>query len=138
MVDLTFIASFLVLSVLGLLVSSYLSWKHRQKKLVVCPLNHDCSKVTESKWSRVFYLRNETLGMAFYVLLIVGVAVATTLPNTAKKIYLLMVVAEALALLFSLFLVYVQAKILNDYCFYCLISTVINLLLFINGLVLIN
>ena len=36
------------------------------------------------------------------------------------------------AFAFSLFLIYVQAKVLKEYCFYCLVSAGINFLIFLN------
>lgn len=133
-----FLASFLALSVGGIITSGYLLWKHyqKQKQPLVCPLNHDCGIVTESKWSHLFYVRNEVLGLLFYIgMLAAGLGVAF-LNNYTEFLLLAIKISTALGVLFSLFLVFIQVKVIKDYCFYCLISAVINVLLFINGLVL--
>lgn len=136
MPEIHFIVSFLVLAVIGILISSYLMIKHRQAKPLVCPLDHDCSTVTESKWSHLFYLRNETLGLLFYFSLITEIIVSLYYSPLALRLYFLLFLACALVLLISSFLVYVQAKIIKDYCFYCLISFLINMLLFLNSIAL--
>lgn len=136
MAEIHFIVSFLVLAVIGVMISSYLMLKHRQEKPLVCPLDHDCSTVTESRWSHLFYLRNETLGLLFYLSLLIGISVSLISPLRASTIYVLFSFVSSVVILVSSFLVYVQFKIIKDYCFYCLLSAVVNLLLFLNSLVL--
>lgn len=133
-----FLASFLALSVGGIITSGYLVWKHyqKQKQPLVCPMNHDCSVVTESKWSHLFYVRNEVLGLLFYVSMLgVGLGMAF-LNEYVGLLGLIIKISTAFGVLFSLFLIFIQIKVIKDYCFYCLISTVITILLFINGLVI--
>ncbi len=125
-------ASFIALSIGGIAVSSYLMYHHRKKQPLVCPMNHDCSVVTNSKWSRIFFLRNETLGLLFYLSLAVGSLLAF-FQWQAQLLVMLLQIATGTGLLFSLFLVYVQAKIIKDYCFYCMISAILTVLLFINS-----
>ncbi len=130
-----FLASFLALSVGGIITSGYLLWKHyqKQKQPLVCPLNHDCSAVTESQWSHILYVRNEVWGLLFYVgMLLAGLGIAF-LSDYAEFLRLALRISTTLGVLFSLFLVFIQVKVIKDYCFYCLISAVINLLMFING-----
>jgi len=134
------VASFLALSIIGGVNSGYLYWKHRQKKPLMCPLDHDCSKVTESKWSHVFYLRNEILGMLFYTTMVISMLAIVLFSNLIPFIVLLLYIilsASALATLFSLVLIYIQLKKINDYCFYCIVNAVIILLIFLNSVLLI-
>ncbi len=129
------LASFLALSVGGIITSGYLVWKHyrKQKQPLVCPLNHDCSVVTESKWSHLFYVRNEVLGLLFYVGMVMAGLGMAFLSNYAGLLRLVVRISAAFSMLFSLFLVFIQVKVIKDYCFYCLISAVITLLMFVNG-----
>lgn len=131
-----FLASFLALAVGGIITSGYLVWKHyrKQKQPLVCPLNHDCSVVTESRWSHIFYVRNEVLGLLFYVGMIIAGLGVEFLTDYAGLLRLAIKISTALGGLFSLFLVFIQIKVIKDYCFYCLISAVITLLLLVNGL----
>lgn len=118
-----FLTIFLVLAVLGFIDSAYLYYEHRHdNKSLVCPLDHDCSVVTESKWSAMFGIRNEILGMVFF-------AVVFALALSGAKNFLTLAAGGGLA--FSAFLTSVQFFAIKDYCFYCLISALITLLLFI-------
>ncbi len=131
----SFLASFIALAVGGILTAGHLVWQHHKKKKspLVCPLNHDCSHVTESKWSKIFYFRNETLGLLYYVGMLVAGILLVVSPSTIVLLPLWISIGAGVAFLFSLFLVGIQAWVIKDYCFYCLISAGISLLLFINS-----
>jgi uncharacterized membrane protein len=133
----TFIATFIVLCILGIADTLYLVLKHRQKTPLVCPLNHDCSKVTESPWSRILVIRNEFLGLLFYSTLLVLSLLRFVLGfGSVVQIWSFVVLLTFVGAVFSIFLILVQRFIIKDYCFYCIISAVISVFLFINSLVL--
>ncbi len=134
----TFIASFITLAIGGVLDAGYLVWKHYGHKSspLVCPLDHDCSKVTESKWSTIFGVRNEVLGLLFYIFMLISVLILFFMPGLillSISLALLIKLAAGAGLLFSLFLIWVQIYKIKDYCFYCALSALINLLLFMNS-----
>lgn len=132
--DTQLIASLIVLAFLGLIDSAYLYWHHLRKKPLACPIdNHDCNAVVESKWGKLFGFKNEVLGIFYYVFVIV--LAFLLFYGTEKLIYFLTIISLG-ALAFSFYLFYVQAKILRNYCFYCLISALINLLIFGNVIAL--
>lgn len=131
----SFAASFLALAVGGIVTSGYLVWQHyhRQRQPLLCPLNNDCSKVTESRWSHLFYVRNEVLGLLFYVGMILAALLLIFNVPLPINLSWWMRLASGGGTLFSLVLVYLQIKVIKDYCFYCLISAVLTILLFINS-----
>ena len=133
-----FLASFISLALAGILDAGYLVWKHYRHNAgpLVCPLDHDCSKVTESKWSTVFWVRNEVLGLLFYVSMLVAGLVIFFVPGFSLfslSLPLLVKMGAGVGLSFSLFLLWVQLYKIKDYCFYCMLSALINLLLFVNS-----
>ena len=131
------ITSLIVLSVMGLLNSGYLVYKHYQKnKPFMCPLNHDCGKVTESKWSRIFFVRNEYLGTLFFIGMLSLIILYKTNAVLPISTLILILIGAAVGLLFSVILVLIQAFIIKDYCFYCIISAIITLLIFLNSILL--
>lgn len=135
---LQFVASFLALATAGILICSFLIYKHYKKKRapLICPLHHDCSVVTESKWSHIFYFRNETLGGLYYVSMLVGM-VTTLWSETLGELFLkLLPFATGFGIFFSAFLVGVQVFKIKDYCFYCMLSALLTVLLFVNSLAL--
>jgi len=131
------LASLLALSLLGSVNAGYLIYKHYHKKPLVCPINHNCSVVTESKWSHIFFVKNEILGFLFFVgfFLLGLISVYATLYQQAF-LFFLFVIGSAIGVLFSLFLIGIQIFAIKDYCFYCIISAIITLLVFVNSVVL--
>src|SRR3989338_8827112 len=96
-----FIASFMALSLGGIIDTSYLLYQHYKKKPLVCPMDHDCSVVTESKWSNVFFVRNEILGLCFYVVLLVSLILSIILPDFLSKIYFFIFIFSIIGVAFS-------------------------------------
>ncbi len=126
----------MALSLGGIIDTSYLLYQHYKKKPLVCPMDHDCSVVTESKWSKVFFVRNEILGLSFYLLILISLIASVILPNFSSKIYLFLFIFSIIGVAFSIFLVYLQVYKIRDYCFYCLISAFLTLLIFVNSILL--
>lgn len=132
----TFVTTFLVLSIVGTVNAGYLAYRHYRRKPLVCPLDHDCSVVTESRWASIFGVRNEVLGLIFYAGNVLAMVAALSAPSLSSQLYFLLAAADAAGFLFSLFLVYLQIFVIKDYCFYCIISAFLALLLFINAFAL--
>ena len=133
-----FVATFLALSVLGAINAGYLFSTHQKGEKLVCPLDHDCSVVTESRWSRVLGVRNELLGLLFFIGLFVCALLFLAYPAWESLLRWLLLFATLGGFLYSLFLVLLQAIVIKDYCFYCIISALISTLLFINSFALLS
>lgn len=131
-----YLASFLTLSLGGFANALYLVIRHRKKQPLVCPLDHDCSVVTESRWAHVFGVRNDTVGALFFLSAFGAVLLSFFLPALASTLFLAVFWASLGALLFSLVLISIQFFVIKDYCFYCLVSGVITLFLFLNSILL--
>src|SRR3989344_8359775 len=115
-----FTASFLTLALAGIADAGYLVWKHYHNttKPLVCPLDHDCSKVTESRWSTIFWARNEVLGLLFYVAMLVAGLAVFFMPAFSLfsfPLSLLIKLSAGFGLVFSLFLIWVQIYKIKDY-----------------------
>lgn len=131
-----FVTTFILLSLAGLVNALYLAWKHYAKKPLVCPIGDDCAEVVETRWAKIFGVRNDVLGTLFFAgLLVVGIGLAVY-PQFTNVIIQLLVIATGLGVLFSIFLMYVQKFIIKKYCFYCVVSALITILLFINSFAL--
>lgn len=124
-----FVVSLIVLSMLGIFDSGYLIKKRVKKQPLTCPINGGCEKVVESKWNAIFFIKNDIFGLIYYLLILF---LALYLFFISEKLLFLTKILSGASLLFSLVLVFIQAKIIKEYCFYCLISAFINLLIFVN------
>lgn len=126
--ELSIFVSLVVATLFGLTDALYLAWKHGKKEKLHCPIGgNGCNIVTESKWNSFFGIRTEFLGIIYY--LIIFLMLYLLWNQNIEKYYLVLI--SFIALGFSAFLVYVQKYIIKEYCFYCLISAFINLLIFV-------
>ena len=130
----TFETIFFVLAVLGIADAGYLTYKYTRKQPLICPLGENCSVVTESTWSHLFGVRTEVLGLLYYCALLVAAAGIFLVPDLRKELLMLVVWATGFGVLFSAFLVSLQAFVIKKYCFYCLLSALISLLLFLTSI----
>lgn len=129
----TFTATFIALALGGIINSAWLAYQHRKKKPLICPFDHDCSIVTESKWSNFLGVRNEMLGILFFVFMF-GAAISFLInPALGVKMFLPVALLASGSVAYSIFLAYIQFFIIKDYCFYCLISALFTALLLINS-----
>ncbi|GAA4008770.1 hypothetical protein GCM10022247_33740 [Allokutzneria multivorans] len=123
----------LVLSVLGLLVSAYMTLSHyTDQKVLVCSTNSviDCARVTSSPQSMVFGIPVAVLGLAFFV----GVCVLN-LPalwrSTDQKIRLARFASVGVGIVFVAYLVAVELLVLHVICEWCTVVHVLTIALFV-------
>jgi len=128
-----FIVSLIVLAIFGIYIAGYLIYKRTTKKPLVCPVGGDCEAVVSSKYGKTFGVKNDLTGILYYIFILV---LALHLGFFQGFYPLWAKIITFLAFLFSVYLVYIQARVLKQYCFYCLTSAVINLLILLNVLVL--
>ena len=131
-----FVATFILLSVGGIIDAGYMFLSYRKGSPLICPTDHDCTVVTKSEWSQTLGIRNELLGTVFYFILFAGMLGSLFAPQIAKDIYFGLLLMTSGGLAFSVFLTGVQIFAIHDYCFYCLVSASLSLLLFLNSLAL--
>ncbi|GIU68238.1 MAG: hypothetical protein KatS3mg001_088 [Candidatus Pacearchaeota archaeon] len=135
-----FIVTLIVLAFLGIIDSIFLIYKNTKKEAVVCPVGEPegCSAVLESKYSKIFFVKNEILGLLYYVFVfLLGIFLYFKFSSIFSfSIERILFFISLIALIFSSFLFYIQVKKIKKYCFYCIISALISLLIFLNVLIL--
>jgi len=113
--------SFLVL-VVAIGVSGYLSWLKISNEHAVCVQGgrFDCGTVLNSAYSELGGIPIAWLGLATN-LIVVGILVAETRVAALRPYGAILSFAVVLfAFLFSVYLVYVQAFLIQAYCIWCL------------------
>ena len=114
----------LILSILGILITSYISIAHLLNKKVICPVNSkSCNVVLDSKYSKTLGIKNEIIGLVYYLIILLSIFVAFPL--------FLIKVASSLAALYSTVLLGIQIKVLKNYCSWCITTAIINIILFL-------
>lgn len=116
----------------GTALAAYIYRKKRTHKVLVCPLKADCESVVHSEYATFFGIPVELLGMAYYSLIAVSYAVIAAAPAVAASplVFGLLAITSA-AFLFSLYLTFIQAFAIKQWCSWCLLSAGLCTLIFI-------
>src|SRR3989344_8017665 len=107
----------------GFLLAAYIRHKKVSKESLVCPLKADCDTVIFSDYSRFFGVPIELLGMAYYLIVAIAYGVFLAAPVSMPQFVVFGVFSmTVIAFLFSLYLTFVQAFALKQWCTWCLAS----------------
>lgn len=124
----------LLLAVLGFLNAFYLYYQHKRElatgQKMFCLIGGDCGEVIGSKYGTTLGIKNELVGMTYYVLLGVYTLLSIFIPQFGKGFSVLAKGATVLATIFSVYLLYAQTIVLKKFCSWCLIAIAINILIF--------
>lgn len=115
----------------GFLLSLYIRHKKVAKEALVCPLKFDCETVIFSDYSKLFGIPLELLGMTYYLIVAVSYGIFLGLSGLGgglmsieiPQIIIFGILSLTIvAFLFSLYLTFIQAFALKQWCTWCLIS----------------
>lgn len=121
-----------IVGISGFSLANYIyRCKHKVKPLV-CPLRSNCDEVVRSKYSKLFGIPLEVLGMVYYGFVTVIHALMIFMPSLATNWELILgLVASSAAFLFSIYLTSIQAFVLKEWCTWCLTSATFCLIIFV-------
>ena len=115
---------------LGMMASTYIYHQKQQKKTLACPRSAPCDTVVHSSFSSTVGIPNDLLGIAYYVIL--GELYAASLGFPVLQVstmYWSIMVLTSCGVLFSLYLIALQAFRLRTWCLWCVISAISNAVL---------
>lgn len=114
----------LIGSFIGLCVSLYIYQQKRKKKALICPREGNCERVVHSTHATTFGINNEVLGIGFYVAQAILWSLMLVVPQVVSGWYLLLaVLLTAGGVLFSVYLIALQALVIRAWCMWCLGSS---------------
>jgi uncharacterized membrane protein len=124
-----------LISLAGLFLGIYLTlYKFGVIGSLVCNVG-SCEKVQSSRWSVFMGLPVATWGIGFYVLMLaLSVAGLQERWADSERLSLVMLLLSAWGLLFTAWLNYLEAFVINAWCEWCLGSAAMVLLLFVLAL----
>lgn len=122
-------------SLTGFGIAFYIRRKKQTKEALVCPMNSNCGSVIYSPYSRFLGLPVELIGMLYYAITFLAYALFLFAPSLAapSAIFLVLLVSMA-AFLFSLYLTFIQAFALKQWCTWCLMSATLSTLIFTSAI----
>lgn len=110
------------LAAIGISETVYLIRKRIASEKPFCPIGDSCAMVLTSKYSKMFIIPNDVLGLLTYIIisfiaafLVIGVE-PIFFWNFALKILV------AVASFMSIFFTYLQWRVIKAWCFWCLMS----------------
>lgn len=107
----------------GILLTGYIFHKKRRKERFVCPVGFECDRVIWSEYSTLFGIPLEVLGFLYYLGIAAVYGVFLAVPGAAlpQAVFAVLLVT-VFAFLFSMYLTFVQAFALKEWCTWCLTS----------------
>lgn len=107
----------------GLALATFIHFKKKQQKPLVCPIGHSCDPVVHSDYSRFMKMPVEVLGILYYLIVLLSY-LAFTMNLALRPAWSgpLLLCISSLAFIFSAYLTAVQAFVLKEWCTWCLIS----------------
>lgn len=128
--------SFISLAALGGLgVTFYIRYTKKHHQQLVCPVGSNCNAVINSRYSKFLGVSLEYFGMLYYTIILVSYLVLLFVPWVFSDLMLYgLVLVSAAAFLFSLYLLFIQAFILRQWCIWCLLSAMLSIGIFIASL----
>jgi uncharacterized membrane protein len=103
----------------GVTVAGYLTWAHYGSGSVVCPVGGGCETVQESEYAEIAGVPVAVLGLIGYVVLLALIV------WDAPSARLAAATLALVGLLFSIYLLIVQAFVLEAFCVWCLANDVV-------------
>lgn len=122
-------------AITGFSIAFYIRRKKQSGGTLVCPLNSNCETVIHSDYSRFLGIPLEFLGMAYYAIIALSYLIFLARPEIAAPSAVFVILTlSTMAFLFSLYLTFLQAFTLRQWCTWCLTSATISTLIFISAL----
>jgi uncharacterized membrane protein len=125
------IFAFLIVAFLGFVDASYLTATHYSNIALPCYIVQGCETVTTSVYSKIFGIPVSLLGVLYYLSVLVIVMIYVDKRN--KTILKILHGLTSAGFIMTLWFLYAQAIIIQEYCLYCLFSALTSTLLFVLG-----
>ncbi len=118
----------------GFFIALYIHHTKRRGENVVCPLDFKCDQVIRSKYSKLFGINVENWGIAYYSFTALSYIIFLAFPAILNlKFVLITLILSMIAFIFSIYLTFIQAFKLREWCTWCLISASFCTIIFLSA-----
>lgn len=121
-----------IIALIGLVDSVYLTVKHFLDEKVPCSLVTGCEQVLTSQYAEIFGIPTAAFGAIAYFA-VFSLAILAAFGN--RRMWALYGLMSVVMLLFTLWLLYLQAFVIKAFCQFCLLSAATTSILFIIAVV---
>ncbi|MEK9161221.1 MAG: vitamin K epoxide reductase family protein [Patescibacteria group bacterium] len=132
----TFLNLFLIVMALGgFSLAVFIFTSKRKAKPIACPMDGHCDAVVRSEFSKFFGIPVEILGILYYATIVLAYSVFyfrsdMAIPLVAFSMFGL----TSFSFLFSLYLTFIQAFSLKQWCVWCLTSAGLSSFIFLSNI----
>ncbi len=120
-----------LLGLVGFFISLYIYDKKKAKKKLVCPRRSNCDTVIHSDYSKIITIPVEVLGMVYYAFMGSIYTIVFIFDLWSNSIALVLLGVSICSVLFSIYLLSIQAFVVKHWCLWCLSSALVSILIFI-------
>ena len=117
-----------VLSVLGIIVSGYLTYIHYSGEPIACGGSNSCELVNSSRYAFIGSLPVSALGLAAYIMLLILSLIKSDEEHQWPA--LLMFGISLIGVMLQWYLFYIEVAVLHALCYWCISSQVIITVIF--------
>ncbi len=111
------------LALVGLSIAVYIFYRKSAEQHLLCPLSGDCDSVVHSEFAFFLTIPVEIWGMLYYAAIAVAYSAIVYFPLLASPFAVFVLLGITItAFLFSLYLTFIQAFALHEWCTWCLFS----------------
>ena len=119
----------------GLGVACYIYYTKKSHKQLVCPVGSDCNVVVTSRYSKFLGISLEYWGILYYGIIVTAYGLLIFAPQAlAGPRFSVLIILTTIAFLFSLYLLFIQAFLIRQWCIWCLLSALLSIVIFIVSL----
>ncbi|MDP3770098.1 MAG: vitamin K epoxide reductase family protein [bacterium] len=124
--------SIFIAAVSGFFISFYVWHKKAKKEKLVCIIGKNCNAVVYSQYAHTFGFPNEVMGMCYYGMVAVSrILMLLHVIPAAYEIDMAFTIITASAAVFSLYLIFIQAFVLKEWCEWCVVSGILSITIFL-------
>ena len=124
---------------IGCYAAQYIRKHKKSGEKMICPLDSDCEAVVHSNYSKILGVPLEYLGIIYYCIVIGTYGLSVFFYGNALKtltVYILWITVAAFV--FSIYLTSLQLFKIKEWCFWCLISALMCLIIFTGAILIGN
>lgn len=122
----------IILAVIGFFISRHIRKTKSENKALVCVVGKDCDAVVHSKYNKLLGVSNELWGMLYFIFIILAYGILLLFSSLVSDNAIMgLQIVTGGAALFSVFLIFIQAFIIKEWCEWCLVVASSSILIFL-------
>lgn len=119
----------------GFSIANYIHHKKSVNEVLACPVRADCETVVQSRFAKFFGIPVEILGMIYYGFIALFYGLVALIPEiSVTPVNFFIITVTTAAFLFSVYLTFIQALAIKNWCSWCLVSAALSTIIFITAI----